>query len=430
MSTFRKVNNWLHLWLGLISGIIVFIVCLTGCIWVFNEEITSLLEPELNVKKEDKAILIPSQLIAIAREKYPEKPVSGAFYQQGKTIELNLGQGRRGNTTLNINPYTGEVISVKERKKDEVSFFRWILNGHRFLWLPHEIGRPIVNYATLTFVFILITGLIWWYPKKWSKSTVDKSFKIKWGASFKRLNVDLHNVFGFYALLFLLAIALTGMVWGIKWYSEGLYWVTSGGKSLPEWTRAESDSTQASKFYTLEEAVDNVWFSTISNHPKAEGFFFSFPDTSKPKSTIGLTIYPTAGQFYNNKRYTFDQHTLASLNMNPLYEADFAQADFGDKLRRMNYDIHVGSILGFPGKVLAFLASLIGASLPVTGTLIWWNKRYNKSGKKKKKDKNISSSSDDRNLKNNGNENGEAKSKVVIRPKVSPVARPANVASN
>jgi uncharacterized iron-regulated membrane protein len=46
----------------------------------------------------------------------------------------------------------------------------------------------------------------------------------------------------------------------------------------------------------------------------------------------------------------------------------------------MNYDIHVGAILGLPGKIIAFLASLIPASLPVTGFLIWWGKK--KKGKK------------------------------------------------
>ncbi|WP_276131846.1 PepSY domain-containing protein [Polluticoccus soli] len=41
----------------------------------------------------------------------------------------------------------------------------------------------------------------------------------------------------------------------------------------------------------------------------------------------------------------------------------------------MNYDIHVGAVLGLPGKMLAFFASLIIASLPITGTLIWWGRR-------------------------------------------------------
>ena len=41
----------------------------------------------------------------------------------------------------------------------------------------------------------------------------------------------------------------------------------------------------------------------------------------------------------------------------------------------LTYDIHVGRIAGLGGRVAAFLASLVAASLPVTGALIWWNRR-------------------------------------------------------
>ena len=383
MSTFRKINNWLHLWLGLASGIIVFIVCVTGCIWVFNEEITGLMEPETRVERQDKPVIMPSQLMKIGNTLYPDVKVSYANYQQGRAINLGLGERRGPNITLKINPYTGEVISKEVHKKGETNFFRWVLNGHRFLWMPFEIGRPIVNYGTLIFVILLITGLVWWYPKKWTKSTRDKSFKIKWDGSFKRVNLDLHNVLGFYSLLFLLAIAMTGMVYGIKWYSEGLYWVTSGGDSLPGRDReANSDSLMAHKFYTPQQAIDKAWTTVIAKHPKSEGFYYSFPDTAKAKSAIFVTIYPNSGQFYNNQSYTFDQHTLKELPRDKVYGATYDGAPFGTKLRKMNYDIHVGSILGFPGKVLAFLSSLIGASLPVTGFLVWWGKR-NKKDKKK-----------------------------------------------
>jgi len=185
---------------------------------------------------------------------------------------------------------------------------------------------------------------------------------------------------------FLLAIAMTGMVYGIKWYSEGLYWVTSGGDSLPGRDReANSDSLMANKFYTPQQAIDKAWMAVITKHPKSEGFYYSFPDTAKAKSPIYVTIYPNSGQFYNNQGYTFDQHTLKELPKNKVYGAEFAGAPFGTKLRKMNYDIHVGSILGFPGKVLAFLSSLIGASLPVTGFLVWWGKRNKKDSKKKPK---------------------------------------------
>jgi uncharacterized iron-regulated membrane protein len=396
-SLFTRINKWLHLWLGLASGIIVLIVCLTGCIWVFNEEIEGLLEPETKVERQDKPVITPAQLSVIVANQYPDKLPAYATYQQGRTINLNLrdkvekkekgerGGGRRGGgVTLKINPYTGEVVSKEVLKKGETDFFRFILNGHRFLWMPSAIGRPIVNYGTLVFVVLLITGLIWWYPKKWNKSTTDKSFKIKWGASFKRVNLDLHNVLGFYSLLFLLAIALTGMVYGIKWYSEGLYWVTSGGEQLAEFKRMESDSLQTGKFYTPERAMDLAWNKVIVKHPKSQGFYYNFPDTSKAKATIGITVYPNAGQFYNSKGYTFDQHTLAELKREDVYSQDYETGNFSTKLRKMNYDIHVGSILGFPGKVMAFLAALIGASLPVTGFLIWYGRKFKKKKTAKK----------------------------------------------
>lgn len=389
-----KINNWLHLWLGLISGLIVFVVCITGCIWVFNEEITLLLEPQNRIAKQDSPVLAPSEIKKIANQEFPDLKVSYVTYQQGVAANVGLGDRRKGGASLKINPYTGEIISKKIMKDGEVDFFRFILNGHRFLWLPYEIGRPIVNYATLIFVILLITGLVWWYPKKWNKSTRNKSFKIKWGASFKRINLDLHNVLGFYSSLFLLVIALTGMVWGIQWYSEGLYWVTSGGKQLPERNKMVSDTTQLNKHYTPEQAIDLAFQKAISENPKANGFYYSYPDTSKAKSTIGIFIYPNKGQFYNSKRYSFDQHTLKPLNGDEIYGVDFEKSEFGGKLRRMNYDLHVGSILGFPGKVLAFLVTLIGASLPITGFLIWWGRKLGKKKRNSNKTKFTSRNTD------------------------------------
>ena len=387
---FKNINNWLHLWLGLGSGVIVLIVCLTGCIWVFNEEITLLTQPETNIPKQERAVLKPSQLISIANAQYPGMKVSYATYQQGRTINIGLGERKKGGVTLKVNPYTGEVVGKIEAQNGDFDFFRFILDGHRALWFPYEIGRPIVNYATLIFVILLITGLIWWWPKKWNKTTKDKSFKIKWGASFKRVNLDLHNVLGFYSLLLLLAIALTGMVYGIKWYSEGLYWVTTGGDSLPERGKLSSDSLQANLHYKPEQAIDLAFNKVINKHPKAEGFYYTFPDTAKAKSIISVSVYPDKGQFYNSRSYKFDQHTLKELTTSDVYDITFNEASTGQKLRKMNYDIHVGSILGFPGKVLAFLSTLIGASLPVTGFLIWWGRKFGKNRKARKSRNSVS----------------------------------------
>lgn len=382
-SLFTRINKWLHLWLGLASGIVVFIVCITACIWVFNEEIMVILEPEKNIEQEDRPVLKPSQLAAIGMQRYPDLVIDYIYYQQGRALTLNMEQKHEegeehGGVVLNINPYSGKIISTEAYEGHDNDFFSFILKGHRFLWFPYEIGRPIVNYSTLIFVVLMITGLIWWYPKKWNKSTRDKSFKIKWGASFKRVNLDLHNVLGFYSLIFLLVLALTGMVFGITWYSEGLYWLTSGGESLGEYEEMHSDSTQVGKFYTPSQAIDKAWDIVIKAHPKSQGFYYNYPNASQPKGVIDVTVYPDKSQFYSYVGYNFDQHTLKQLKgTGPDYVA-YKDAGFGGKLRRMNYDIHVGAILGLPGKVLAFFAALIGASLPITGFLIWYGRKFKK----------------------------------------------------
>lgn len=384
-SLFYRISAWLHLWLGLVSGVIMFIVCITACIWVFQEEITGIMEPETKVRPEQKQVISPSVLMHIADSVSPGKKPNYATYRQGRAITMALGEGRTGNTILRIDPYTGELISKVERKKGETDFFRFILNGHRALWLPYKIGRPIVNYATLIFVLILISGIVLWWPRRWTKATRDQSFKINWKASFKRVNYDLHNVLGFYALLVLLAIALTGMVYGIEWYSKGLYWVSSGGQSLPDAKRQQSDSLQLGKHYTPQEVMDLAWGKVIKEHPEAKGFYYSFADTSKPASTLAVTIYPTVGKYYNNRSFSFDQHTGKALPAtNKIYASSFEEAPAAAKLRRMNYDIHIGAILGLPGKIIAFFAALIGASLPVTGFIIWWGKQRKKAKGKNK----------------------------------------------
>ena len=60
---------------------------------------------------------------------------------------------------LFMNPYSGEVLKHKNMNKD---FFRFILDGHFYLWLPENIGQPIVASATLIFLIMMITGLLLW----------------------------------------------------------------------------------------------------------------------------------------------------------------------------------------------------------------------------------------------------------------------------
>lgn len=376
-STFRRINDWLHLWLGLTSGIIVFVVCITACIWAFNEELTRLFQPEIRVKAKATPVLTPSEIQTAAGRVFPGLRVSYADYLKGRAIFVGVGNLSEPHYIVKIHPYNGEVLRIDEFGAGEKGFFPFILEGHRFLWLPYEIGRPLVNYATLVFCIILITGLIWWYPKKWNATNLRKSFLIRWNASAKRLTIDLHNVFGFYTMIFLLIMALTGVVWGLEWYNKGVFWITSAGEVLPDWKDPHSDSTRANNM-TARAAMDLAWTRVVDAHPDAEGFYYRYADTTDVTSAINIIAYPSSTQFYNAQTFVFDRHTLEPLESDVIAETRYESASAAGKLRKMNFDLHVGSILGFPGKVLAFFGSLVGASLPVTGFLVWWRREFKK----------------------------------------------------
>ncbi|MFZ0597181.1 MAG: PepSY-associated TM helix domain-containing protein [Flavobacterium sp.] len=454
-SLFKRVMAWLHLWLGLASGIIVVIVSITGCIYVFENEIRDFIEDWRFVEPQEKAFLLPSQLVTIADKTMKGKhatsvtfgtkedaAIVGYFTQkkdegkdkdgknagkrgEGKRRNQDLakndnekgksqvkGKGkekgkdekpkrRRGGifTSVYMNPYTGEVLNVKSvSRSDSPDFFRFILNGHRALWLPYDIGRPIVGIAVLIFVFLLISGIVLWWPTKWIKSIINKSFKIKTDASFKRVNYDLHNVLGFYSCIFLFFISATGLVWSFGWWSKSLYWVTSGGKPLVE--SRESPKSDTTNVKTFELAtIDKVLLNMSKQNPQASGILVTIPE--KPADAIGAFVYKQKNTFYNMDRYSFDQQTLKEISIQSPFSGKYIEANIPDKIRRMNYDIHVGAVLGLTGKILAFLASLISASLPITGFIIWWGKQ--KFGKKPAASQKVS-----------------AKGIPVVKPKVIP----------
>jgi uncharacterized iron-regulated membrane protein len=366
----KKIIHQLHLILGLISGIIVFIVALTGCLYVFKSEIESFTQPYRNVEPVNKRFLPPSELKPVAQEIFPGKSIHGIAYgQPGDAAEVLFYQPNplfyQG---VIINPYSGEILKIKNYKKD---FFQIIFNGHFQLWLPRNIGKPIVATAVLVFVVMLITGLILWWPKK---KTAKQSFRLNWNAPWQRKFYDLHSVLGFYAHLVLLVIALTGLVWGFQWVSKAIYKSTGGNKELT-FQMPTSDTSEV-KQDSSEPAIDYVWTKMMKDYPNAATIEVHLPHDEH--EAIYAHVNPEKDTYWKTDFRYFDQHTLEELEVDNIW-GKLENADLPDIIRRMNYDIHVGAIGGLPGKIIAFFASFIAATLPVTGIAMWWNKQKEKN---------------------------------------------------
>lgn len=364
--TFKQITGKLHRWLGLISGIIVAFLGITGCILAFQYEIEQVTNPYQYVEVQEQALLPPTRLQAIAVEALPEKHIHGIAYREpGKAIVATF-YSELDNYYYKVfmNPYSGEVLKVKDMSQD---FFRFIINGHFYLWLPPTIGQPIVASATLIFVILLITGIILWWPR--SSRFTKQTFSVKW-AHKDRLSLDLHRVFGFYASWILIFITLTGLVWGFQWFARSTYWLASGGKQLTEFYMPTVDSIPEQK--SAIQAVDILWERMSREYPSAKFLEVHIPDNDS--SAIEVAANPDDKTFWKADYRYFDQYTLEEIEVTHLY-GKFSDSTVADKIVRMNYDIHVGAIAGLAGKILAFCASLMAASLPVTGFLIWRSRR-------------------------------------------------------
>ncbi|MBW1654392.1 PepSY-associated TM helix domain-containing protein [Flavobacterium quisquiliarum] len=364
-SRFSKINAWFHLWLGLASGIVVFIMGITGCILVFQQEIRELTSPWLNVEAQTShKVLPPSKIYAAVKKALPEKAIHGVWYNGlDKTIKVDI----ESDSLIYVNPYNGKITGMV----DHEDFFHEIDEGHRYLWLGKEIGTTITSWATLIFFFLLVSGIILWFPKKWNKTTINSSFKIKWNARFKRLNYDLHNVLGFYSLILAFLIALTGLIMSFHWVRESTYWITGGftnEKEKKEVVAVKKDTLSKPKYDMLTSAdiiFDKVR-KEIAKHNN-EAVIIHFPD--EPKDNF----YACTDMHNGNWRdLYFDQKTLELLPSSKKYIGD---EKFHDWMSRSNYSLHVGAIGGITTKIIYFTASLICASLPLTGFYIWWGRK-------------------------------------------------------
>lgn len=378
---FKKATLFFHRWLGLISGLVVLILSITGAIFVFQKEFTHWLRKDVRYVESQSQRLsmeelykLTSDVLEVENLNYglttyrdPEKSWTAFSFVRSAEPTLTYFGDIAEYKTAYVNPYTGETLSIIDEEKD---FFQIVKGIHWSLLLTTRIGQPIVAWSTVIFLVLLVSGLILWWPKNWNKSGKKRSFQISWKSRWRRVNYDLHNVLGFYALILALIVGFTGLFWAFPVVQKTLHFVGTGEFSLPKANQQVHESvnqspTNASPF---EAAYSNAW----ERFPEANSIAFIKPKDSE--GTIHAIVRGDDKTYYEKSEIKFDQYTGEIL-----FVDDYAEKNAGEKLIAMNYDIHVGAIGGIPGKILAFLLCIVSGSLPITGFIMWFDK-----GKRKK----------------------------------------------
>ena len=385
---FRKI----HLWLSVPFGIIVTLICFSGAMLIFEPEITRSVKSNVYYVTDVKESPLPiGELMETVKATLPDSvSINGVtvFEDASRTYQVNLSKPRRA--SLFIDQYSGEITGKYER----LGFFSTMFKLHR--WLldsanPHgdglKVGKLLVGVSTLVFVIALISGVVIWWPR--ARKNLKHSLCIPFSNGWEGFWKGLHVAGGMYALILVLAMALTGLTWSFDWYRTAFYAVCGvehtprnftqtttskgnndgekrngggrrggrhhGGEGRHEGgNRPEGGGRHHFEFGRWQEVYETL----KAQNPEAPQITIS---SEKATVTLGNTGNSRASDSYEFNRRS-GELSLAT---------KYADANEADKLRGWIYSIHTGSLGGLFTRILWLLGALLGASLPLTGYYIW-----------------------------------------------------------
>lgn len=377
MKTFFKK---LHLWLSLPLGIVISILCLSGASLVFEQEITRALHPHLYQAEPPPGAqpLLPSQLAEHIREQMPDSlQLTSIQFSSDPRATCMVSFKQSGRKLLSIDPYTGQVNGWTKNP----AFFQVMRKLHRWLMNPplskgeKSVGKVIVGVTTLLLVIILISGIIIWIPR--NRKALKYRLRVSCKNGWQRFWYDSHVVLGFYATVFLLIMALTGLTWSFSWYRTAAYSLFGGGlqqhtapqNPAAENTRQERQGTHNGK------APENRW------HTSGYLIWDQVIQELKTQYPIykTITLNEKSAQIIPQSNSSLRRADTALFNPEDgkikkiIHYRDIPRSQ---SLRGWFYAFHTGTWGGIGTKILYFLAALTGGILPLTGYYLWLKKKY------------------------------------------------------
>lgn len=392
----KKIFRKIHLWLSVPFGLIITLVCFSGAMLVFENEVNEWFRRDLYyVETVKESPLSMDKLLEKVATTLPDSvSVTGVSISSdpGRAYQVSLSKPRRA--SLYVDQYTGEVKGKSERS----GFFMFMFRMHR--WLLDSMnpgnegifwGKMIVGVSTLLLVFVLISGIVIWWPR--TRKALKNSLKITATKGWRRFWYDLHVAGGMYALIFLLAMALTGLTWSFPWYRTAFYKVFGvevqqraaqgheqksdaqkrdtklaahrekkrEGNEVRKGERSRRPENNHSDMYSVTSPF--VYWQEIYDKLRRQNPEYKQISISSGTASVSFNRF---GNQRASDRYSFNTDN-GEFTETSLYQ----HQDKSGKIRGWIYSVHVGNWGGMFTRILTFIAALLGSALPLTGYYLW-----------------------------------------------------------
>jgi uncharacterized iron-regulated membrane protein len=204
----RQSMAWIHAWLGLLAGWILFAMFLTGTASYFRPEITRWMQPEL------RPAVVPAAQAADSAIRYLQRTSPNdlqwfVYLPDERTAATRVfarakpnpdGPPAKRRPEFKLDPATGQPLEARDTRGGE-HFYRF----HFQLQIPHPWGRWLAGVCAIFMLAAIISGVIT------HKRIFADFFTLRWGKG-QRSWLDAHNVSAVLALPFHAMITYTGLI--------------------------------------------------------------------------------------------------------------------------------------------------------------------------------------------------------------------------
>ena len=361
MKRFRKIIFWCHLTAGTVAGLIIFIMSITGALLAFQPQILRFVERDMiSIPVTEQPRLSPQELFTKFREQLPKSNATVLMLQSDPKSPVVFTLGREG--VVYQNPYTGKITG--EGSKEWRIFFREVTDLHRWLSAENEnrnLGRAITGACNAAFLFLAISGIYIWIPKRWIRQYLIPILFFQKGLKSRARDFNWHNVTGIWCSLLLILITATGMVMSYQWANNLLYAITGNEPPANPGGGERRSPTQKALQLIVPSNLNELFLNAgkQTNGWKTMSIRLG-TDSKAPVSIVideGKSINP-----FGRSQLTLNATTAEVLKWEP-----YSQLNAGRKLRSWARYTHTGEAFGLPGQIIGFVACLGGAFLVWTG---------------------------------------------------------------
>jgi uncharacterized iron-regulated membrane protein len=423
--TFRKILFWVHLCIGLVAGIVILIMSVTGVLLMYQKQMTAWADRGYRVAPPSSgATRLPVEtLLGKVREQGSDLPSTFTLHSD-PAAPAALGFGR--DATIYVNPYTGDILG--EGAKGIRTFFQVMTDWHRWLGAQGEnrrIARAVTGASNLGFLFLVVSGAYIWWPKQWTRPQLRNVTWFRRGLPAKARDFNWHNVIGLWSAVPLFLVVLSATVISYPWASNLVYRIVgeeppvqggpvgrgaggslqqsqqqrpegkpsqrsetsargaefqrvkrqaSGGEELRRMRRegaggpAGSGALAAPPVDLKLEGFDKLWSRAEQQLTGWQSITLRLPNSANAR--LSFTIdQGNGGQPQKRAQLILDRTSGDIVRWEP-----FSSMTLGRRLRMVLRFAHTGEVLGFIGQTVAGLVSAGSAVLVYTGFALAWRR--------------------------------------------------------